>query len=98
MKLELLHEAEEELYEAALWYESHEKGLGKRFRFEISRVLDRITESPLIFSELDSGYRRANCPVFPFYIPYIIRGECIIVIAVAHGKRKPEYWASRANE
>ncbi len=30
---ELLNEAEEELLEAVMWYESRETGLGKRFRY-----------------------------------------------------------------
>ncbi len=37
MKPELISEAEEELIEAIIWYESREKGLGKRFRDEIAQ-------------------------------------------------------------
>jgi hypothetical protein len=38
-----------------------------------------------------------NLRVFPYYIPYIIRGEMLWVLAVAHGSRKPEYWIGRKN-
>ena len=34
MIIEFLHEAEDELFEAAKWYESKESGLGVRFRDE----------------------------------------------------------------
>ena len=92
---ELLNEAEEEFLEAIMWYESREAGLGKRFRYEIAYVLNRIVENPLLWRERSGGYRRVNCPVFPYYIPYFIRGEKIIIAAVANSRRKPGYWKSR---
>lgn len=95
MIVEFLADAEQELVEAALWYESKEAGLGVRFRDEIAHVLDRIVTDPLLWRERDGGYRRVNCPVFPHYIPYFIRGQKIIIAAIAHGHRKPGYWKSR---
>jgi len=95
MTIEFLEEARQEFLVAALWYESKEVGLGKRFRNEIAYVIDRIAENPWLRQERDGGYRRINCPIFPYYIPYIIRGEKIILLAIAHGHRKPGYWESR---
>ena len=95
MIAEFLDQAEQELIEAVLWYESKEIGLGKRFRFEVEHVLSRIVEDPLLWRERSGGYRRVNCPVFPYYIPYFIRDQKIIIIAVAHGRRIPGYWKSR---
>jgi plasmid stabilization system protein ParE len=94
MIVEFLEEAEEELTEAALWYESKEPGLGRRFRDEVARIVSRIAQDPTLWRERE-GYRRVNCPVFPYYIPYFIRGEKIIVAAVAHGHRRPGYWKER---
>ena len=37
-----------------------------------------------------NGYRRLNLRIFPYYIPYIIRGSTLWVIAVAHSRREPE--------
>ena len=73
MIAEFLDEAELELVEAVLWYESKETGLGKRFRQEIGHLLDRILENPQLWRKRSGGYRRANCQVFPYYIPYFIR-------------------------
>lgn len=95
MILEFLEASEQELVEAVLWYESKEAGLGIRFRDEIAHVLDRIVEDPLLWRERSGGYRRVNCPVFPYYIPFFIRGNKIIIAAIAHGHRKPGYWKSR---
>ena len=94
MIVEFLEEADEEFAEAALWYESKEPGLGRRFRDEVARILTRIAQDPTLWRER-GGYRRVNCPVFPYYIPYFIRGEKIIVAAVAHGHRRPGYWKER---
>lgn len=85
MNLEWLAEAEEEFIEAALWYERREPGLGVRFRNEVARILDRILMDPLLWREQPGGYRRVNCPVFPYYIAYFIRGERIVIAAIAHG-------------
>jgi hypothetical protein len=30
------------------------------------------------------GYRRVNCPVFPYYVAFIMRGGKIVITAVAH--------------
>ncbi len=96
MIIEFLEEAEQELFEAAHWYESKETGLGIRFRNEIAHILDRIAEDPLLWRERTGGYRRVNCPVFPYYLPFFIRENKIIIPAIAHDHRKPGYWKSRA--
>ncbi|MCD6526942.1 MAG: type II toxin-antitoxin system RelE/ParE family toxin [Desulfuromonas sp.] len=96
MIIEFLEEAEQELFEAVYWYESKEAGLGIRFRDEIVHVVDRIIEDPLLWREQAGGYRRVNCPVFPYYVPFFIRDNKIIIAAIAHDHRKPGYWKSRA--
>jgi len=93
--VEFLAEAEEELSEAALWYESKQPGLGVRFRDEIAHIVSRIAEDPTLWREREGGYRRVNCPVFPYFVAYIIRKQRIIIAAVGHGHRKPGYWKSR---
>ena len=95
MTLEFLSEASSELFEAADYYESREIELGLRFLDEVSKICARILEDPLLWRERSGGYRRVDCPVFPYYVAYFIRGEKILVAAVAHGHRKPEYWKNR---
>ena len=97
MIVEFLEEAEQEFMDTVLWYESKETGLGKRLRDEIAHLLDRILEDPFLWRERSGGYRRVNCPVFPYYIPYFIREYKIIVAAIAHDRRAPGYWKSRCN-
>lgn len=95
MTLDFLPEAAAELYEAVEYYEKRQEGLGARFRDEVLEVCRLIVEQPLLWRERAGGYRRVNCPVFPYYVAYFIRGGLIMVAAVAHGHRRPGYWKDR---
>ena len=95
MTLEFLPDAQAEFYEAAVYYEDKEVGLGKRFRAEVWDICSAILEHPLIWREREGGFRRVNCPVFPYYIAYFIRGDKVVVAAVAHASRHPDYWKRR---
>jgi plasmid stabilization system protein ParE len=97
MTIEFLEEAEQELIEAACWYESKQPGLGRQFKREVTAVVDWIARNPLIHRERDGGYRRMDCPVFPYYLPYFIRGSKIVIAAVAHERQRPGYWEQRTS-
>jgi hypothetical protein len=58
MKHAFLPEARDEFWEATLYYESKERGLGVRFRDEVARVIERIVADPLLWRERPGGYRR----------------------------------------
>lgn len=94
--LEFLPQAIEEFEEATQYYEEREPGLGLRFRMEIESVCAAIARQPLLWRERQGGFRRANCPAFPYYLAFILRGERIIVAAVAHASRHPDYWKKRS--
>lgn len=51
MNIRVLDEAEAELIEAALWYESRESGLGWRFPDDVAHVLARIAQGPVLWRE-----------------------------------------------
>ena len=95
MKLAFLPEARLEFLAAIDYYEDRQRGLGKRFRAEIAEVGAAIIEHPLLWRERVSGFRRVNCPVFPYYIAYFIRGNIALVAAIAHASRHPDYWKDR---
>lgn len=95
MNVDFTTEARKDLFEAAEYYENREQGLGMRFRDEIAAVLTAAARVPCLWRERKAGYRRVNCPVFPYYIAYVIREDFLIVVAVAHGSRKPGFWHDR---
>jgi plasmid stabilization system protein ParE len=79
----------------------------QRFRRAVDGVLDRIEESPEQFAEhgllaVPNGrplfylIRRAVLPPpFPYVIFFYVRRGTAIILAIAHGKRQPGYWAAR---
>ncbi len=93
--LEFLPEATCEVEEATRYYEDRVVGLGVRFRSEVESVCATVLRQPLLWSERPGGYRRVNLPGFPFYVAYFIRGERILVAAVGHASRHPDYWKPR---
>ena len=93
--LEFLREAEEDAKEATRYYERQVPGLGARFGAEVESVCAALLRNPLLWRERSGGYRRINLPGFPYYVAYFIRGERILVTAVGHASRQPEYWKWR---
>ena len=95
MTLEFLPEAFAELEEAVRYYETRVLGLGARLRGEIEAVCAAILRDPARWRERPGGYRRVNLRSFPFYLAYFRREDRLIVAAVAHAKRHPDYWKNR---
>lgn len=95
MRVEFTTEAREDLFDAADYYESKDAGLGIRFRDQIADILKVVITAPYLWRERTSGYRRVNCPVFPYYIAYVVRDDALVVVAVAHSMREPGFWHTR---
>ena len=96
--LDFLPEAFQEAEAAVTYYEERERGLGARLRAQIETASASIIDHPLLWNERVGGYRRVNLPGFPFYMAYFIRGERVIVAAVGHASRDPDYWKSRISK
>jgi len=94
--LEFLPEAKLEAEEATIFYEQRVTGLGSRFRGEVESVCAAIARQPLLWRERIGGFRRVNLPGFPYYVAYLIRGDRILVAAIGHSSRHPNYWKRRA--
>ena len=95
MKLEFHPEAELELLKAALRYDLEVPGLGERLGVEVKRVTDLLLEHPDIGEEVGSGRRKFSLHRFPFTLIYASSSEVLHVLAVAHDRRRPNYWQSR---
>jgi len=59
------------------------------------RAIAAIGTSPRTWPRYGSRARRYVFPRYPFSLVYILRGEDIEIVAVAHGRRRPGYWRSR---
>src|SRR5207245_8798121 len=87
--------AEIELDEAIQWYESQAPGLGNAFLIEVLAAADRIAHYPGAWQSLDDQVRRCRLSRFPYGLIYAIESDDILVLAVAHLHRKPDYFRDR---
>jgi plasmid stabilization system protein ParE len=90
-----LPEAEQEMLEVARYYQSQASGLGIEYLNEVERAVRAIAESPRAWPVVEGQLRRRLIRRFPFGILYRIEPEEIVIIAVAHLRRKPGYWRER---
>lgn len=85
--------AEREIETAARWYEARQTGLGQAFVDGVLHTLDLIEANPETFPLLREPYRRKLLERFPYAVIYKLTPRRIYVRAVAHGRRRPGYWA-----
>lgn len=71
------------------------RGWGDGFRNAIKESLERIKHFPEAYSPISKRTRRCLVGKFPYGVIYKQAENEIVVVAVAHLHRKPEYWASR---
>ena len=84
--------AAEEIEEAADWYEAHKSGLGRDFVVEVNASIRRIIEFPNAWPPVSRRVRHLQLTRFPYAIFYQMRSDEILIVAVAHLHRRPEYW------
>ena len=91
MKYELIvkEEANLEIIESYLFYESKSIGLGERFLDNLDFYFDRIQNFPEHYQIKRKPYREAFVTKFPFVIIYEISEKGIIIYAVFHSSRNP---------
>ena len=92
---QFLREAEEEMNEAAQFYEDRREGLGADFLDEVQHTVDSILAFPKGGPVVSENLRRRILRRFPFGLLYATEVERIVIVAVAHLKRRPGYWKDR---
>ena len=103
MRLELHPEARAELRSAARWYEERRRGLGDEFISGISASLDRVSDAPESYATWPGTrpegprIRNATTQRFPYVIAFERHEHHVLVLAIAHAKRRPLYWFTRTN-
>jgi toxin ParE1/3/4 len=95
-----LHDAARaELARAAQRYEFQLAGLGVDLVAEVEHTLETIADNPRAYPRVP-GFRRvvrrALVARFPFAIIYVTLPSEWVVLAIAHGRRRPGYWRRRA--
>ncbi len=95
MPLRYHEAAEEELLNEIGYLELQAQGLGRRFFDEIQRAEERIAQFPESAQEVRSGIRKRMLRTFRYSLIYALEPDGALILAVAHHRRRPGYWAGR---
>lgn len=87
--------AEQELNEAASYYDAANPGLGATFLDEVERAVKQILEHPEASPLVNRLVRRKLVRRFPYSVMYAIHADSIRMLAIANQKRRPFYWRGR---
>jgi len=93
--LELHPEALLEGEEAVAWYAERDIRVSTQFANDLEMAMQRIAEAPHRWPLYLHGTRRVRLTRFPFLLPYRDDPLRILIVAIAHAKRKPGYWKDR---
>ncbi len=95
MTIRFLEEAEAEFDAAVAYYSSRAAGFGTELAKEVRLGLSRIEKFPEAWQRLGRRVRRYRLRQFPYGIVYAVLPSEIVVVAVMHLHRAPEYWRER---
>jgi toxin ParE1/3/4 len=94
-EIQFLPAAREEFLAAADHYDAASPGLGNEFISEVERALSRIAAFPEHDPPYVSGTRRVVLRKFPFNVVYFQGSNVIVIVALAHQRKRPFYWRLR---
>ena len=95
MNVRLLAVAQQELDDAVSYYNGQSPGLGDAFVLETVAAIDRIRRFPEAWHPLGNEIRRCRLRQFPYGLIYTKDNDSVLILAVAHTHREPDYWRNR---
>jgi plasmid stabilization system protein ParE len=96
--LRIRSEAKEEIDAAFEWYFKRSPKAADAFLEEIETSLRNIASAPQHYPIFTSNIRRRVMAVFPYSVIFREEADSILILAVAHAKRRPGYWAKRLKQ
>jgi len=87
--------AEVEMIEAAVYYEAQVPGLGDAFLAKIDSAVRDIRERPTAWPAIGGDIRKRLVHRFPYAVLYRVDPEEVVVVAIMHQRRRPDYWVGR---
>jgi len=80
---------------AVTWYMARSEISAQRFLEEIDRAVELVLDAPKRWPTHDHNTRKFALQRFPFAIVYRETENAVLILAIAHGHREPEYWKLR---
>jgi plasmid stabilization system protein ParE len=94
-RLTYLSIAEEELSDAAAYYDQQEPGLGQAFANAVQAVTSRLQQEPDRWPFFENPIRSCRVWPFPYRLLYRDLPDRIQIVAVFHLSRRPGSWKAR---
>lgn len=94
MKVRYLPDALRELNESVAYYHERAPLAARRFAEAVRQEESRILEFPKAAPEFEGQHFRL-VPHYPYTLIYRLLEREILIIAVAHHRRRPGYWKTR---
>ena len=85
----------DELDEILIYYNQAGSSVLDDFRNEFDQKNNLISYSPKIFPAYRKNFRKCVMKKFPYNIVFREFDEKIIIYAISHQRRKPNYWVKR---
>ena len=94
--VDLLPAARQEYDQSFDWYAQRSTLAAERFERAVNEALRSIAADPERYAAVTPHHRACRVERFPYRVIYQIEPHRILVVAVAHAKRRPSYWKHRA--
>jgi len=87
--------ARADLLEGLGHYRDQSPRVAQRLLAEVRRVVRFVETHPLASPRVRGDVRRRSLLRFPYSLIYYLDGESVVVVALAHHRRRPDYWHGR---
>jgi len=91
----ILEIAQGEFRDAIHWYRDPSPDTARRFALQVKSAISAIREHPTRYSRWDKRHRYYVVNGFPYYVPYRIDPQKILIVAVFHSSRDASAWTDR---
>ncbi|MEO7732047.1 MAG: type II toxin-antitoxin system RelE/ParE family toxin [Kofleriaceae bacterium] len=88
--------ADREAMAATTWYRERSEDAAIDFARAVREGLQSIRQRPAAWPHWErSEVRRKVLRRFPYSIFYLVEHDAVVIVAIAHHKRRPGYWKQR---
>jgi plasmid stabilization system protein ParE len=94
-KARFLPSATKDYEDACTWYYERSELAAERFEEAVERALDDVVEAPERWPLCDRRHRQHLLRKYPYSIVYRLVDDTVLIVAVAHARRRFGYWKRR---
>jgi plasmid stabilization system protein ParE len=93
--VDLLPGARVDFDESFDWYAQRSELAAVGFQVAVEEAIDRIVQDPEHCSPTSRGCRYLPLKRYPFRVIFHYDDKRVVIVAIAHAKRRPNYWRNR---